>query len=593
MNPRKHRPKLIWLLLISAFSLQSFSLSAAASVAPHPIDDLVNQRLAARAITPSPLCTDAEFLRRACLDLMGALPTAEQARRFLANPAPSAIKRVQLIDWIFEQPAFADYWAMRWGDVLRIKSEFPSNLWPNAVQAYHTWLRAALAANTPFDHITRDLLLTSGSNFRQPPVNFYRALHKRTPAAIAESVALVFMGVRLVPGSPEAEGFAAFFTDVRYKRTDEWKEEIVYFAGNWPVYRNSTTKEIVEPRLPSPPPPAAPSAAPTPAYDKRTQNPRKIVADWLTAPDNPWYAANLANRTWAALFGRGITQPVDDVRPDNPPVDPALLALLSRHVVENNYSLRSLLRFIATSDTYQRSSRRNATNRADRDAWSHYMPRRLDAELLADAIGSLTGSYEAFSSRIPEPYAFWPDDFHAVQNPDASVTTGFLETFGRPARDTSYAYERDLNPSMAQALYLLNSKPLNAKIEKRNGGVAALVKQHAADPAALANELYLALLSRYPTPAERARVVEHLAPPPPPRRPRHPPPSPKHLRCSSPRRMSSGRSSTPRNFSTTTEYQSLQAFSFSHHARPRPPLPAPRPRRRRRLSSCFRPRHAP
>ncbi|AHF93419.1 hypothetical protein OPIT5_27635 [Opitutaceae bacterium TAV5] len=503
----KHH-RFLRLIFFSLSALHAFSLFAA-----HPIDTLVNRRLAALSITPSPLCTDEEFLRRACLDLMGTLPTADQARRFLQNPAPSPLKRTRLIDWIFQQPQFADYWAMRWSDTLRIKSEFPSNLWPNAVQAYHAWLRAALAADTPFDQITRDLLLTSGSNFRAPPVNFYRALQKRTPAAIAESVALVFMGVRLDPASPEARAFAAFFTDIRYKRTDEWKEEVVYFAGNWPAYRDPVTGDVIEPALPAAT--DASSATPLPATFARSQNPRKIVADWLTAPDNPWYAANLANRTWAALFGRGITQPVDDVRPDNPPVDPDLLALLSRHVTENNYSLRSLLRFIATSDTWQRSSRRNETNRADGDAWSHYHPRRLDAELLADAIGSLTGAYESFSSRIPEPYAFWPDDFRAVQNPDASVTTGFLETFGRPARDTSYAYERDRSPSMAQALYLLDSKALNSKIEKRNGGVAALVKKHAADPAALADEFYLSLLSRYPTAAERARVVRHLTPAPP------------------------------------------------------------------------------
>jgi hypothetical protein len=493
-------------LAVAAF--QPLSQATVGDAAPHPVDTHVNRRLAALGITPSPLCTDAEFLRRACLDLMGALPTADQARSFLANPAPSPVKRARLIDWIFEQPAYADYWAMRWGDVLRIKSEFPANLWPNAVQAYHAWLRAALAADTPFDQIARDLLLTSGSNFRKPPVNFYRAHQKRTPAAIAESVALVFMGVRLAPDSPEAQGFAAFFTDVRYKRTDEWKEEIVYFAGNWPVYRNPDTKEPVEPRLPPSPPGSPADASPTPS--DRNNTPRRIVADWLTAPENPWFAANLANRTWAALFGRGITEPVDDVRPDNPPIDPDLLALLSRRVTENNYSLRDLLRFIATSDTWQRTSRRDDTNRADRDAWSHYYPRRLDAELLADAIGSFTGAHETLLSRIPEPYAFWPDDFRAIQNPDASVTTEFLETFGRPGRDTSYAYERDLHPSMAQALYLLNSKALNTKIEKRNGGVAALVKKHAADPGALADEFYLALLSRYPTTTERARVVEHL-----------------------------------------------------------------------------------
>jgi hypothetical protein len=488
---------------------------AQATTGTHPIDIVVNKKLRALNVEPSALCTDAEFLRRVCIDLMGALPPREKARQFLADPSPG--KRARLVEWIFTRPEYADYWAMKWGDVLRIKSEFPSNLWPNAVQAYHAWLRSAIAANMPCDQLTRALLLTSGSNFRDPPVNFYRAMQKRTPEHIASLAAIAFMGVRLEfsaePKHPYATwtraqslGLAAFFTTVKYKPTGEWKEEIVYFSPDWPPYKAPDTGEVIPPAFPGKADPAL-----LPELRIRKGNPLKIFANWLTAPANPWYARHLANRHWAALFGSGITSPVDDVRPSNPPSDPELLDLLAARLTRHKYDLRDLLRFIVTSQTYQRSSLRNPSNRSDDRNWSHYYPRRLDAEVLADAIGGLTGGYESFSSRIPEPLAFWPADFRAVQNPDASVTTGFLQTFGRPARDSSLESERNRSPSISQALYLLNSSGLNGKIQKRDGGVAALFQKHAQDLPAFADECYLALLSRHPAAAEKSAVAQHFA----------------------------------------------------------------------------------
>ncbi|MDR2674452.1 MAG: DUF1549 and DUF1553 domain-containing protein [Opitutaceae bacterium] len=514
---------------------------------PHPIDAVVNKNLRALGLAPSALCTDGEFLRRACLDLMGALPPPEKAREFLADPAPSPAKRAALVDWIFTRPEYADYWAMKWGDVLRVKSEFPSNLWPNAVQTYHAWLRDAVAANKPYDRLVRELLLTPGSNFRDPPANFYRAMQKRSPENIASLAAVAFMGARL-EFAPEQKfayeswnrdqslGLAAFFNTLGYKKTGEWKEEIVFFKPNWPAYRAPAIEgagadsvrvkkpagrdqRIRERRAarqagnaaaaadPNIVPPAFPDGAPvTYAANK---NPLRLFADWLTAPANPWFARHAANRHWAALFGRGITSPVDDVRPSNPPSNPELLDLLAARLVENKYDLRDLLRFIVTSQTYQRSSHRDDTNRDDTQNYSHYRPRRLDAEVLADAIGALTGAYEAFSSRIPEPYAFWPADFRAVQNPDTSVTTSFLDTFGRPARDTSFEYERNRDPSMAQALWLLDSADFNRKINRGAGGVATLYKKHAKDLPALADEMYLTTLSRHPTQTEKTAIARH------------------------------------------------------------------------------------
>jgi hypothetical protein len=495
---------------------------------------------------------------------MGAAAPPGHARKFLEDPAPSARKRAGLVEWIFERPEFADYWAMRWADVLRIKSEFPSNLWPNAVQAYHAWLREAFARNTPFDQMARELLTTSGSNFRNPPCNFYRALPARTPAALAQATALIFLGIRLAPDSPECSGLAAFFTNVRYKKTDEWKEEIVYFAPRWPAYRDPRTNAVVPPmfpdgskpdaglrpeKRPSAPargkagarskpvgfaltdaqreelsgragedaardtlPPAAGERAPASRPD-----PQGILAAWLTSPENPWFAANFANRAWAILFGRGLVHPVDDVRKDNPPSSPELLSLLAGHFKKSRHDPRALLRLIVLSETYQRSARIPAAARRalppELAPLATRIPRRLEAEVLADAIGDLTGSHETFSSRIPEPIAYWPENFRAVQNPDSSVTTTFLDSFGRPARDSSFAYERDISPSLSQALWLLNSRSLKAKLEKKGGRVEQLVSAHAARErhAALADLFYLTLLSRFPTPGERATLLRHLS----------------------------------------------------------------------------------
>jgi len=473
----------------------------------HPIDLAVNKNLRALGVPPSPLCSDAEFLRRACLDLMGALPPAAKTREFLADTDPD--KRAKLVDWIFTRPEYAEYWAMRWCDVLRVKSEFPSNLWPQAVAIYHAWLRDSIAANMRYDAMARALLLTAGSNFRNPPANFYRATERRTPEGLASAFAIIFMGARLDCAyrddypyrtwtKPQAEGLAAFFTDVQYKSTGEWKEEIVYFNDWWkPLQVGGKTIT-----------PSLPGRGEVPF--NRMTNPRKILADWLTAPDNPYFARHVADRYWSALMGRGITNPVDDVRPGNPPSNPDLLDILARQLIATGYDLRALLRFIVTSQTYQRSSVATDANRADVQNFSRYIPRRLDAEVLADAVGTATGAYESFSSRIPEPIALWPDDFHSVQNPDSSVTTGFLEAFGRPGRDTSYAYERTRTPSLSQALYFFDSDELTKKLKKKDGTIAALAKQFGSDYAGFCEEYYLMLLCRPPTAAERARAVRYI-----------------------------------------------------------------------------------
>jgi len=281
----------------------------------NPIDARVLASLGERGIEPANLCSDAVFFRRVYIDVIGTLPEAMAVRQFLQDDSPS--KRAALIDALMEREEFADYWSLKWCDLLRVKAEFPINLWPNAVQAYHRWVRDAVRENRPYDEFVRALLTSSGSNFRVPAVNFYRAMQGHKPATIAECAALTFMGSRISSWPEERRsGLAAFFSRVAYKGTAEWKEEIVYLdpapAGPLDaVFPDGTSVRIMP-----------------------GEDPRRVFADWLIAPDNPWFARNIVNRMWSWLLGRGIIHEPDDIRPDNPPVNAELLAYLEEELVK-------------------------------------------------------------------------------------------------------------------------------------------------------------------------------------------------------------------------------------------------------------------
>jgi hypothetical protein len=463
--------------------------AARGSVAPAPapvppsIDGLVNARLKELGITPAPVVGDATFLRRAYLDAIGTLPTADEARAFLADTVKN--KRAQLVDRLLARDEFADYWAMKWSDLLRVKSEYPVNLWPNAVQAYHHWIRACLRANMPFDEFARALLTASGSNFREPPVNFWRAVQSRKPDALASAVALTFMGVRAEKWPPQrlAE-MSAFFTHVGYKPTQEWKEEIVFFdPDKAPALTAATTPDGQLLRI-------APD-----------QDPRTAFAAWLTTPQNPFFTRAISNRVWSWLLGRGIVDEPDDIRPDNPPSNSALLTYLERELVTAQYDVKRLFRLVMTSETYQRAS--SGASVADARAtanFAHYLERPLEAEVLIDAIDQVTGGTEEYSSQIPEPFTFVPEDRRTITLADGSITSPFLKTFGRSPRDLGIEYERDRNPSAAERLALLNSSQIQAKLD-RSPSIQALLRSPRG-PQQLATELYLAILSRPPTDAE-------------------------------------------------------------------------------------------
>ncbi len=455
------------------------------------VDELVAARWKAAGVAPTKLCPDAVFLRRAYLDVIGTLPTPEEAKSFLDDPSPE--KREALVDRLLARPEFADYWAMKWSDLLRVKSEFPINLWPNAVQAYHRWIRASIQENRPYDRFVRELLTASGSNFRVPPVNFYRAVQSKDPQGLAKAVALTFMGVR-TESWPEARlaGMAAFFSQVGFKATGEWKEEIVFF---------DPTKGT-----------AALSAAAFPDGTKVRlapgRDPRAVFADWLVDPRNPYFARSAVNRIWAWLLGRGIVHEPDDFRADNPAQNPELLAFLEQELVASHYDLKHVYRLILRSRAYQLSSLPVSASAVAEASFARYPIRRLDAEVLIDALGQVTGTSERYTSAIPEPFTFIPEDQRSIALADASTSSPFLEMFGRSPRDTGLETERDSRPTAAQRLHLLNSSHIQRKVEQ--GPRLVALAQSSPRPRELVDGLWLLVLSRYPTPEERKAVTEYM-----------------------------------------------------------------------------------
>jgi hypothetical protein len=381
---------------------------------------------------------------------------------------------------------------MKWCDLLRVKAEFPINLWPNAAQAYHHWIRAAIRENQPYDRFVRDLLTSSGSNFRDAPVNFYRAMQSKEPTAIAQIVALTFMGTRAENWPPERlAAMAGFFSQIGYKETTEWKEEIVYFK---PVGQALPPANL--------PPPAFPDG--TPARLAPGRDPREVFTDWLIAPQNPWFARNAVNRVWSWLLGRGIIHEPDDIRPDNPSSNPELLAYLEKELVASHYNLKSLYRLILNSQTYQLSSVPRSFRPEATANFASYPLRRLDAEVLADAICEVTGTTESYTSSIPEPFTYIPEDQRAISLPDGSITSAFLELFGRPPRDTGLEAERNNRLTAAQQLHMLNASHVERKIEQ-SGKLQDLIRNTKGGQP-LVTGLYLMILSRYPTTEELQAV---------------------------------------------------------------------------------------
>ena len=449
------------------------------------IDELVLANFKRLGLAPANQCSDAVFVRRAFLDVIGTLPTAQEAWQFLQDKTPGT--RAALIAKLLEREEFADYMALKWSDLLRIKAEFPINLWPNAAQAYHRWVRTAIGENKPYDKFVRELLTENGSNFRSPQVNFYRAMQSRESQAIAQTVALTFMGARAEkwPKSRMAE-MGVFFSRIGYKETGEWKEEIIFFDQAKPISGIAVFPDGSRPKL-------------TPDGD-----PREAFAVWLTTPGNPWFARAIVNRAWSWLLGRGIVNEPDDIRDDNPPENSELLGYLEKELVKSGYNIKHIYSLILNSSTYQLSSIPKSDPATGEAHFAFYPMRRLEAEVLIDAICQVTGTTEKYNSPIPEPYTFIPDGERSVRLPDGSISSSFLELFGRPSRDTGLESERNNKTTAAQKLHLLNSSHIQRKIEQ--SPKFQYMMKNSKNQRGLVTGLYLMILSRPPTEEELAIV---------------------------------------------------------------------------------------
>ncbi|MDF7800579.1 DUF1553 domain-containing protein [Pontiellaceae bacterium B1224] len=494
----------IWVLAVLCGAGRQ-SVCAAEPAASEMVDRLVDSKLDELGIPPSDICSDEVFLRRVYLDMLGTLPTPQEARKFLSSNV--ANRREQLIETLFERPEFADYWALKWCDLLRVKAEFPSKLWPNAVQAYYRWVRTALYENLPYDEFAQALLTSNGSNFREAPVNFYRAMPEREPKAIAGIVALTFMGTRTDQwDEKKLMGLAAFFGQIGYKGTAEWKEEIVFYDSTKSFCYPGTEKVVV---------PQLPDGTTVELVDHI--DPRIAFADWLV--NSEVFSDNIVNRIWYWLLGRGIIHEPDDIRSDNPPQNAALVSFLSQELVSSGYDLRHIYRIILNSKTYQRASIHNEGNLTDEENFSRYYTRRLDAEVLIDAICQITKTTETYSSDIPEPFTFIPENQRSVRLSDGSITSPFLDLYGRPSRDTGYLSERNNTPSAAQKLHLLNSTHIQQKIQQNKALLGMSYNKPKnkkkpqtkwGEPQEVIERMYLTILSRYPTEKETETAIAYI-----------------------------------------------------------------------------------
>lgn len=480
--------RLFWCMLLLTFATASNAEivspyeTAKHAVSPTAIDSLVQAKLQQNGIQSANPITDEVFVRRLFIDVTGTLPPAQVVRKFLKNKSP--LKRQKLIELLLANENFNHYWSLKWGDLLRIKAEFPINLWPNGVQAYHQWVHHSLENNMPYDAFVRALLTSSGSNFRVPPVNFYRAIEGTEPKTIAAAVALTFMGTRFEAlSAKQQQDLTRIFSRVAYKKTVEWKEEIVF-----PDPAQIAPMDVTFPDG-------------SQGHVKSGEDARVAFANWLIRDDNPWFTEIIVNRVWFWLMGRGIVHEPDNLKADAENVNPELMAYLQQELVNSKYDLRHLFRLILNSQTYQQSAIPQSDHPQAEALFAHYKVRRLDAEVLIDALNFVSGSGEYYQSPVPEPFTFVPETNKSIQLADGSISSQFLDKFGRPGRDTGLELERNNHASTDQAMYLLNSSAVHDKLSK-SGRLNQLFKRAKWQPEPSTKALYLMLLSRAPTTRE-------------------------------------------------------------------------------------------
>jgi len=460
---------------------------------PSYIDRHVFAKLKLLRIEPSGLASDEEFVRRVYLDTIGKLPVPDEVRGFVASASPD--KRAQLIDDLLRRPEFADWWAMKWTDRLGCNQRFVGKA---GAYKYHRWIHRAMLDNTPEDEFVRTILTAQGGNYANPPAGFFRRL--RNPQQRAEEVAQLFLGVRMQcakchnhPGErwtqDDYHGLAAFFARIKYFNGPFFnhiydKEETVYLARSGEV-NHPRTGQTVQPKF---------LGGVAATIDDEKHDRRQVLANWLTAPENPFFAKVSVNRIWFHLLGRGIVEPVDDFRSSNPPSIGPLLDALAADFVQHGYDRQHLIRTILNSRTYQLSWQTTPSNVDDEKYFSHATVRLLGAEQLLDAISIATA--------VPQPFGDFPPGMSAVSLPDGEYKHPFLDAFGRPARAMACECERDRDTNLTQALHLVGGRYVHEKL-MQDGGRAAELADSSRSADEILDELFLATLCRFPSLQER------------------------------------------------------------------------------------------
>jgi hypothetical protein len=458
------------------------------------IDTLVFDKLKKLRIAPSELSSDEVFLRRAFLDIVGTLPELEDYQRFMSST--EADKREKLVDELLERKEFVELWVMKWAELLQIRTT--QTISKKAMLLYYNWLQEKLAGDVPMDQMVQELLGSSGGVFTSPATNYYQ--NETDTLKVAENVAQVFMGMRIQCAQchnhpfdrwtmDDYYGFAAFFSQVGRKRGEDPRETIVFNRGGGDV-RHPVGGRVMQPKFLG-------GAVP----DVSGKDRRVVLAQWLASPENPYFATNLANIVWAHFFGRGIINEVDDVRVSNPAANPELLAELGRRFTEYNYDFKKLVRDICSSRTYQLATQTNESNAADTRNFSHAEVRRIRAEVLLDAISQVTDTKNKFPGL--------PLGARAVQIADGGTTNYFLTTFGRAQRGTVCSCEVKMEPTLSQALHLMNGPTVTQKIVEGKLLESRLAEEK--KPQEIVEELYIRCLSRKPTDAERGKFDALLA----------------------------------------------------------------------------------
>ncbi len=453
-------------------------------------------------IVPSEPCNDAEFIRRASLDIIGALPTVAELKRFVEDRDPA--KRAKLVDQLLDRPEYASYFAIKWADLLRNHRNGQPKA-EHATYSFHDWIRENLARNIPYDRFVRNVIAASGNTETSPAVLWSRSL--RTPDAFVDDTAQVFLGMRLQCAKchhhpmekwsqHDYYGFAAFFARVGRKPSTHAQqngrnEETIYTARTGTVTHPTTGEQM----------------APKGLGDKvikvsTAEDPRQKLADWMGQPDNPYFARALVNRYWSHFFGRGVVEPMDDMRETNPPSNAKLLDGLADSFRKSGYDMKGLIRTICTSRVYGLSSIPNEYNAKDKQSFARHYPKRMTAEVLLDAITGLSGAATKFNGL--------PDGTKAIELPDQAIDSAFLDAFGRPKRNTACECERVGDASLSQSLMLLNSAEVQSKLTAPGSRAEQLAKDPRPDEQKL-DELFRTAFGRPPGSGETATAIEHLA----------------------------------------------------------------------------------